>query len=139
MTNKPEYLIHRLVMEMDRKADELLMQHFNMSYKRGHYLAVLQDGGTMTQHKLAVILGHSDPAVSKMLLELSKEGLVSIKIDPKHARKRLVSLTKKGDELTKKGNKILSEHFNSVMTNAKVNPAKYAALTKKIFDSLMKS
>lgn len=137
MNDKPEYLLHRLVMEMDRVADKILSENFGMSYKRCRFLAVLQHSGTLTQHDLAVILGHSDPAVSNMLAELSKEGYVTIQIDPTHARKRLVSLTPKGDEITKIGTALLNAHFNTVMIKAKVDAVQYAELTKKLYEALV--
>jgi len=137
MNNRPEYLVHRLVMEMDRVADKILTDNFGMSYKRCRFLAVLQHGGTKTQHDLAVILGHSDPAVSKMLAELLKDGYVTIKIDPKHARKRLVTLTPKGDEIVTKGSDLLNAHFKGVMAKAKVDAVQYAELTHKLFEVLM--
>ena len=99
-------------------------------------MAVLQHGGTKTQHELALILGHSDPAVSKMLGELAKEGYVSVRVDRAHARKRLVTLTPKGEEITRKGTEILHAHFNIVMAKAKVDPTQYAGLTRKIYEAL---
>ena len=108
-----------------------------MSYKRCRVLAVLQHGGTKTQHELALILGHSDPAVSKMLAELSKEGYVTVRIDPDHARKRLVTLTSKGDEITTKGSALLHEHFNGILEKSKVDGSQYAALTRKLYEALI--
>jgi DNA-binding MarR family transcriptional regulator len=137
MNNKPEYWLHRLVMQMDRVADRLLLENLGMSYKRCQVLAVLQHCGTITQHELAVNLGHSDPAVSKMLIELSKDELITVKIDPKHARKRLVTLTAKGNELTAKGMAILNAHFNGVIQKAGIDASQYTELTKKLFDALI--
>ena len=137
MKDKPEYLLHRLVMEMDKVADKILFEHFGLSYNRCRFLAVLQHCGTITQHDLAVILGYSDPAVSKMLLELSKEGYVLIKTDPTHGRKRLVKITPKADKLTTEGTKLLNTHFSGVMKRAKVDSKQYSALTQKILEALM--
>jgi DNA-binding MarR family transcriptional regulator len=134
---QPEYLVHRLVMEMDRIADRILTENFGMSYKRCRVLAVLQHGGTKTQHELARILGHSDPAVSKMLAELSKEGYVTVKIDPRHARKRIVTLTPKGNEVATKGSAMLHAHFSGVIAEAKVDAAHYADLTRRLFEVLL--
>ena len=137
MNDKPEYWLHRLVMQMDRVADKLLLESVGMSYKRCQVLAVLQHCGTITQHELAVKLGHSDPAVSKMLMELSKDELITVKIDPKHARKRLVTLTAKGDEITTKGTMMLNAHFSEVIKKAEVDAVQYTELTKKLFDALV--
>lgn len=134
---QPEYLVHRLVTEMDRVADKLLTENFGMSYKRCRVLAILQAGGTKTQHELALILGHSDPAISKMLAGLAKKGYVDVRIDPEHARKRLVTLTSIGDEITTKGTMLLHKHFSGVLKKAKVDSKQYTELTLKIYDALV--
>ena len=136
MEDKPEYLLHRLVMEMDRVADKILTENLGMSYSRGRFLAVLQHSGARTQHELALALGLSDPAVSNMLIELSKQGYVSVQIDPKQARKRLVSLTPKGNEITTRGNELLNAHFSGVIAKANVDAVQYAALTKRLYEAL---
>lgn len=136
MQETPEYLVHRLVMEMDRTADKLLTEKFGMSYKRCQFLAVLQHSGTITQHRLAVILGLSDPAVSRMMVSLIKAELITIKIDPEHARKRLVTLTSKGDKITSEGVTLLNAHFQGVIKKAGVDPVTYAKQTKDLFNAL---
>ena len=93
MDESPAYLLHKLVLEMDRAADKLLRTHLGISYKRALFLFVLQQHGTITQHALAVALGYSDPAVSTMLLELAKDGYIKTTPSPEHGRKRLVTIT----------------------------------------------
>jgi DNA-binding MarR family transcriptional regulator len=137
MQETPEYLVHRLVMEMDRIADKILSNKFGMSYKRCQFLAVLQHSGTITQHRLAVILGLSDPAVSRMMVSLLKAELITIKIDPDHARKRLVTLTSKGDKITSEGVAILNAHFKGIISNAGIDPISYSKQTKDLLNALI--
>lgn len=139
MKETPEYLVHRLVMEMDRIADRILINKFGLSYKRCQFLAVLQQSGTITQHRLAVILGLSDPAVSRMMLPLVKGELITIKTDPGHARKRLVTLTSKGSKITSEGVELLNAHFKMVMKKAGVDAAKYGKQTKELFNTLIEN
>jgi DNA-binding MarR family transcriptional regulator len=131
-----DYWIHRLALEMEKTADKILIEKLGIPFKRGRFLAVLLQAGTITQHNLATALGFSDPAVSNMLVELSKAGYVTIKIDPGHARKRLVALTEKGKTITIKGTQLLNQHFKLVMAEARVNEEEYCNLTKRIFDAL---
>lgn len=138
MQDTPEYLVHRLVMEMDRIADKILSSKFAISYKRCQFLAVLQQSGTITQHRLAVLLGLSDPAVSRMMISLLSAQLVTIKVDPDHARKRLVTLTSKGDEITTEGVAILHAHFKEVIIKAGIDPLSYSKQTKNILTTLIK-
>ena len=85
----PSYLLGKFMFELDRVADHLLQTQAGISYRRFLFLTVLQHSGTVTQHELAVALGYSDPAVSTMLMELTKDGYVQTARSPEHRRKRL--------------------------------------------------
>src|SRR5689334_3338385 len=92
------YQLHRLVALLDRGADKILQTHLGIAYNRGLFLVVLEEHGPLTQHELAVRLGYTDPAVSTMLLELVKDDLITIQVNPEHKRKRIVALSPKGAE-----------------------------------------
>lgn len=129
----PEYLMHRLVLEMDRVADGVLQSELGISYKRFSLLSVLAHLDDATQHDLAVVHGHSDPSVSSMLAELQKVGLVSITVHPLHARKRLVTLTSDARVVLKRGQKKLHKLFGQLLVDAGVDGEHYADLTKRLF------
>src|SRR5215831_1933660 len=93
------YLLGRFVFELDRTADHLLQTEVGITYRRFLFLTVLQASGTVTQHRLAVALGYSDPAVSMMLVELAADGFLETSKSPEHGRKRLVTITRKGSEV----------------------------------------
>jgi DNA-binding MarR family transcriptional regulator len=135
--DSPATLLHRLVFELDRAADQILRAHLGISYKRALFLFVLQYHGTITQHELALALGYSDPAVSTMLLELAGEGYVQTVTSPEHRRKRLVSLTPKGSEMVVRGKELLDFHFDQLMATAGVDIQQYRHLSEQIFQSLV--
>jgi DNA-binding MarR family transcriptional regulator len=137
MDNSSAYLLHKLVFELDRAADQLLQTQAGISYKRAFFLVVLQQCGTVTQHELAVALGYSDPAVSTMLLELTKDGYVTTTKSPEHARKRLVALTPKGSELVTQGRHLLDSSFDQLMQDAGVDAQHYCELTEQIYQTLV--
>ncbi len=137
MNESPAYLLHKLVLEMDRAADRLLRTHLGISYKRALFLFVLQQHGTITQHELAVALGYSDPAVSTMLLELAKDGYLRTTPSPEHGRKRLVTITPKGSEGVAKGRQLLDSHFDKLMVAAGVDAQHYSELTKQLYQALI--
>lgn len=137
MSDLPAYLLHRLVFELDRAADQLLRTHVGVSYKRALFLLMLQDRGTITQHELAVALGYSDPAVSAMLLELAKEGYIRTTKSPEHGRKRLVTITPKGSEAVAKGRRLLGSHFDQLMESAGVDAQHYQELTEQVYQALV--
>ena len=137
MDESPAYLLHKLVLEMDRAADKLLRTHLGISYKRALFLFVLQQHGTITQHALAVALGYSDPAVSTMLLELAKDGYLRTTPSPEHGRKRLVTITPKGSEGVAKGRQLLDSHFDKLMVTAGVDAQHYSELTERLYQALI--
>lgn len=137
MNESPAYLLHKLVLEMDRAADRLLRTHLGISYKRALFLFVLQQHGTITQHELAVALGYSDPAVSTMLLELAKEGYLRTTPSPEHGRKRLVTITPKGSEGVAKGRQLLDSHFDQLLVIADIDAQHYRELTERLHQALI--
>jgi DNA-binding MarR family transcriptional regulator len=137
MNESLAYLLHKLVLEMDRAADRLLRTHLGISYKRALFLFVLQQHGTITQHELAVALGYSDPAVSTMLLELAKDGYLRTTPSPEHGRKRLVTITPKGSEGVAKGRHLLDSRFDQLMGTAGVDAQHYRELTEQVYQALV--
>lgn len=115
------YLLGRLMFALDREAERLLQDQVGVSYKRILFLTVLRDCGTVTQHELAVALGYSDPAVSVMLGELTKDGLVATAPSATHGRKRLVSITPKGAEVVTRGRRVLDTSFDELLVRAEVD------------------
>lgn len=69
--------------------------------------------GNFTITEIAQQIGHSHPSVSKIVAEMSKKGLITEKKDKQDGRKNVVSLSKKGKELTEK----IKEQYTDV-TNA---------------------
>ena len=137
MDNSLAYLVGKLMFEIDRAADQLLQTHVGISYRRFLFLTVLQQCGTVTQHELAVALGYSDPAVSTMLVELAKGGYIQTTKSPEHARKRLVTITAKGNEVVAQGRQLLDSHFDQLMVAAGVDAQHYSELTEQLYQALV--
>ena len=137
VNNSLAYLIGKLMFEMDRAADHLLQTQVGISYSRFLFLTVLQHSGTVTQHELAVALGYSDPAVSTMLVELAKDGYIRTTPSPEHGRKRLVTITPKGNEVVAQGRKLLDSHFDQLMLIADIDVQHYRELTERLHQALI--
>lgn len=137
MTDSLSYLVGKFMYEIDRAGDQLLQTHVGISGKRFLFLTVLQKSGTVTQHELAMALGYSDPAISTMLVELAKEDLVQTAKSPEHGRKRLVTITPKGNEIVVKGREILDAHFDQLMVMADVDPQHYRDITERLRQALI--
>jgi DNA-binding MarR family transcriptional regulator len=131
------YLSGKLMFELDRAADQLLQTQVGISYRRFLFLTVLQHCGTVTQHELAVALGYSDPAVSTMLVELAKDGYIQATKSPEHARKRLVAITSKGNEVVAQGRSLLDAHFDQLLLIAGIDAQHYRELTERLHQALI--
>jgi DNA-binding MarR family transcriptional regulator len=70
--------------------------------------------GSFTITEIAQQIGHSHPSVSKIVTEMSKEGLLTEKKDKQDGRKNVVSLSKKGKELTEKIQEQYTDVSNAV-------------------------
>ncbi len=137
VNNSLAYLLGKLMFEMDRAADHLLQTQVSISYSRFLFLTVLQHSGTVTQHELAVALGYSDPAVSTMLVELAKDGYIRITPSPEHGRKRLVTITPKGNEVVAQGRQLLDSHFDQLMLIADIDAQHFRELTERLHQALI--
>ena len=137
MDTSTGYLLGRFVFELDRAADQLLQAHVGISYRRFLFLTVLQHSGTVTQHELAVALGYSDPAVSTMLVELARDEYVQTTPSKTHGRKRLVSITPKGNEVVAQGRHLLDAHFDQLMDLASVDAQQLREITERLYQALM--
>ena len=137
VNNSLAYLIGKLMFEMDRAADQLLQIQVSISYSRFLFLTVLQHSGTVTQHELAVALGYSDPAVSTMLVELAKNGYIRTTPSPEHGRKRLVTITPKGNEVVAQGRQLLDSHFDQLMLIADIDAQDFRELTERLHQALI--
>jgi DNA-binding MarR family transcriptional regulator len=136
MNSSNSFIIHRLAIEMDKVADAELKNKLSLSYNRFYFLLTIEQGGTQTQHALAVSMGFSDPAVSNMLIELLEDGYVSVVIDPDHKKRRLISLTPKGREMLSTAIEVLDQCFSSVALTAKINEDSYGVESQRLLDAM---
>lgn len=132
--------VHELVVVLDRAADVLLASRYGISHPRFMVLRALRVGGTATQHALAGRLGITDAAVSRMLPGLTGAGLVTVADDPDHGRRRLVTLTDRGETLARDCELALDAAFTGAATEAGVDVEKFVysarALTERVRASM---
>lgn len=119
-TASPAYTLHALVTHLDRAADGILRERFGVSYAR--YLALLTiarlDGGT--QKSVADELGLSEPSVSRTVVRLAADSLVTVQKVAGEGNRRRVSLTEEGLTLAVSCSDVLEHAFTAVMDAAAV-------------------
>ena len=72
--------------------------------------------GNFTITEIAQQIGHSHPSVSKIVAEMSKKGLITEKRDKLDGRRNVLSLSKKGKDLTEKIKDQYTDVSNAVET-----------------------
>ncbi|MEC3978224.1 MarR family winged helix-turn-helix transcriptional regulator [Amycolatopsis sp. H20-H5] len=111
-------LLHRVVLLLGeaarRRGDEL----GGLSYSQMRLLGTLEDIEPVTQHRLAQALLVSDPAISRALRALEAAGLVQVRTDPEHARRRLVSTTETGRKAFHESGKPLHDELRNGLLEA---------------------
>jgi DNA-binding MarR family transcriptional regulator len=130
-------LLHRIVYALDRAADRRLRDQFGVSHSRAVLLRAIGLKGPCSQHELAVELGHTDPAITGLVRELSSAGLVEVLADPGNRRCRLVSLTDSGTDLVTRVTAVLDDAMATLVRAAAIDTRTLVAELAKIDAALV--
>ncbi|MFI9381874.1 MarR family winged helix-turn-helix transcriptional regulator [Kutzneria sp. NPDC052558] len=111
-------LLHRVVFLLAEAARRRGADPGGLTYSQMRLLGTLEDIEPTTQHRLAEAMSVSDPAISRALRPLEAEGLVEVRQDPEHARRRLVTLTEAGRKAFHSNGKPLYEQLRTHLVDA---------------------
>ncbi|WP_134119094.1 MarR family winged helix-turn-helix transcriptional regulator [Kribbella kalugense] len=130
-------LLHRVVALLgDAARKHSGGQEGDLTYSQLRLLGSVEDVEPATQHRLAQVLGVSDPAVSRALRPLEERGLVRITQDPQHARRRLVELTSTGRAAYHANGKPLAEALRHALQAENFPYDRYLADTLRLAEIL---
>jgi len=128
--------MHEIIIWMDRYADALLKDQYDITYSWFHLLIVLLQNEPINQRQLAKFMGHTEPAISRLLPKLIERGYISSSIDPNHKRINILSLTNEGRDLVMRANENLDAEFSEFIKASNINIETYEKLTDKISESI---
>ncbi|NEA31013.1 MarR family transcriptional regulator [Streptomyces sp. SID13031] len=111
-------LLHRVVFLLGEAARQRGDDPGGLTYSQLRLLGTLEDIQPVTQHRLAQALLVSDPAVSRALGPLEAAGLVQVRPDPEHGRRRLVTITEAGRKAFHDGGKPLYDQLRTFLLEA---------------------
>jgi DNA-binding MarR family transcriptional regulator len=111
-------LLHRVVFLLGEAARRRGDDSGGLSYSQMRLLGTLEDIHPVTQHRLAQALSVSDPAISRSLRPLEAAGLVQVRTDPNHGRRRLVDITEAGRKAFHDNGKPLYDELRSALLEA---------------------
>ncbi|WP_020658436.1 MarR family winged helix-turn-helix transcriptional regulator [Amycolatopsis benzoatilytica] len=128
--------LHRVVSLLGDAARQRTEGTGGLTYSQIRLLGAVEDIQPATQHQLAQAMAVSDPAVSRALRPLEAAGLVEIRQDPDHARRRLVTLTEAGLAAFRESGKPLQDELRTALRNADFPYDRYLADTLRLADLL---
>ena len=117
-----------------RNEMENILKEYNISLSQWVTLARIHRMEGYNQKNLAEISLRNNAAITRILNSLEEKGLVKRKVSPDDKREFLIYITKKGDQLYKKSEKILFDYNNdisSIFSESELNKLDF--LLKKLF------
>ncbi|WP_194899290.1 MarR family winged helix-turn-helix transcriptional regulator [Catenulispora pinisilvae] len=112
-------LLHRVVYLLGEATKQLTEDTANaLTYSQMRLLGTLEDIEPATQHRLAQALSVSDPAISRALRPLEAAGMVRVRVDPEHARRRLVETTEAGRKVFHESGRPLHDVLQNALVQA---------------------
>ncbi|MGK5636810.1 MarR family winged helix-turn-helix transcriptional regulator [Streptomyces sp. URMC 126] len=131
-------LLHRVVFLLGEAARQRGDGSAGLSYSQMRLLGTLEDLQPVTQHRLAQALSVSDPAISRALRPLEAAGLVEVRPDPDHGRRRLVGITDAGREAFHESGKPLYDELRNALLEAGFPYERYLSDTVRLVRILEK-
>ena len=130
--------LHVVVALMDRRADALLARSgCALSYARFMVLLHVSEADGPTQRDLAARLGTSEPAVSRMVAGLARDGL--LEVGRAAGNRRRLSLTPSGGAALAQAGEVLGDGFDRVVRSTGTDPAALAASVRRIATALQET
>ncbi|GAA1029604.1 MULTISPECIES: MarR family winged helix-turn-helix transcriptional regulator [Amycolatopsis] len=128
--------LHRVVFLLGEAARQRADGSGGLTYSQLRLLGTVEDIEPATQHQLAQAMSVSDPAISRALRPLESAGLVQVRQDPEHARRRLVTLTDAGRAAFHDTGKPLRDEFREALLKAGFPYEQYLRDTERLAELL---
>ncbi len=128
--------LHEVMGLLDRSGEVILKQEVGLSYRQFYIVSAIARLGPATQRELAEFVGHSDAAISRMVLVLAGAGLVTAEVDALNRRRNIVTLTVKGADLAQRAEALLDQKLTELLRQHNVDGSVFLALTLELKHAL---
>ena len=108
-----------------------------VSYRQFYLLSAMATLGPSTQRELADYVGHSDPAISRMLTTLLAAGYVTSATGPADRRVKTVQLTGSGAELAARADEFLGRQLSELLNRHDIDEAAITTSVTALRDALV--
>jgi len=106
--------LHSVVSILDKMADEILKNQFHFSYPEFIILLAISCNPNTSQSILTSWTGYTKGLISKKVELFRQKNLATVKASQQDRRQTFVSLTKKGENLLSKINRVLEDRFETI-------------------------
>lgn len=100
--------LHQLMFVLQHLTNELLESELKVGLSQVRIMSALHTTIAYSQHGVAIKLRQTEANVSRQLQNMKRQGLVSIRRNPKDKRQKEITLTNKGKKTFDKALKLLS-------------------------------
>ncbi|MCC2033999.1 MarR family winged helix-turn-helix transcriptional regulator [Microbacterium allomyrinae] len=117
MSERISFTLHELIAELDAYADDVLRQHYGVSFNHFQFLAILSEVEPADMTTLARCLGVTKAAVSKRVPALVDGGWITARSEQGAGRSILLTLTPKGADLVRTAGTALETEFTAMLAD----------------------
>lgn len=128
--------IHYLARILERNADTILKQNFDVDFIDFLIFHALLEVGTLTQNDIANSMGYTKSLVSKRMSAFLKNGWVQQQVNSADRRENFVTLTESGREFVSNMNAHLEQQFLNLFTAEDLNLGLFSQSLNRITNKL---
>jgi DNA-binding MarR family transcriptional regulator len=100
---------------MERLSEQVLFDEYGLGFSQFKVLYVVQDFGEIVQKDIAFALGQSEPSITRQVKLLSAAGYVTVRKGEDDKKKRIISLTAKGQRFMGEALARLNSHYEPIL------------------------
>jgi len=128
------YMLHQLVFIVDRQSDEALHRELGIGFSQFKILMSAKHRSGLKQNDIAKHLGQTEASVSRQIKLMKQDGLLSVQVDPENRRARIIVLTDKGADFSRRCFDVLENAHATVFGSLSFSEQK---LMRELLDRLI--
>lgn len=116
LSGNPGFLLHKIGFMMERMSDHVLFENFGIGFSQFKILFALENHGSVQQKDIARSLGQTEASISRQIKLLKQASFIDIAIGKDDRKKRIISLTKKGERVAGESYAILNMFYDPILS-----------------------
>lgn len=123
MNSTPQlgYLLHHLSSALDRQSDQVLQERLGIGFSQFKIMTAVAETPSVQQRQIAETLGQTEASISRQVKLMQTKGLLRSVVDPKNRRRRITSLTAKGERQRQQALTVLNQYHLPIFSRLSPN------------------